>query len=65
MFFILFHNFREIVLDLTDIKLMLISLSVSILIILFNSLRASAIRVDDLIILTDLITANAVLTVFL
>ena len=43
---------------------MLISLSVSILTALSDSSRASVIRVDDLIILTDLITASAVSTVF-
>ena len=52
-------------LNLTDIKLILISLSVSISITLFNLSRISAVKVDDLIILTNLITASAVSTVFL
>ena len=50
--------------NLTDTESMIISLSVSISTALFDSSRASAIRVDDLIVLTDSITASAVLTVF-
>ena len=50
--------------DLTDTELVLIFLSVSISTALFNSSRVSAVRVDDLIVLTDSITASAVLTVF-
>ena len=51
-------------LNFINIELMLISLSVSISIALFNLSRASVIKINNSIILTDLIITSVILTVF-